>query len=190
MVPRPVWELFPSDGLAPYRWLHEDERATTKHLPIAIHFGPHLSPPSTHELEQPARALAGASRRDVEQRRELAHLPSAPPSSPPSLALPLAASRAPRVRSRPGHRMDGELLHRPRWPACECVGERLAEHSPADDRAPGAPNELRNVPSATGFPCTRNGALGSGAGLPVASLAISQRRRRTEGSGVSRVRGR
>ena len=54
MVPRPVWELFPSDGLdagAPYRWLHEDERATTKHLPIAIHFGPHLSPPSTHELE-------------------------------------------------------------------------------------------------------------------------------------------
>lgn len=194
MVPRPVWELFPSDGLdagAPYRWLHEDERATTKHLPIAIHFGPHLSPPSTHELEEqagPRFSWRESTRRGAAPR--MAHLPSAPPSSPPSLALPLAASRAPRVRSRPGHRMDGELLHRPRWPACECVGERLAEHSPADDRAPGAPIELRNVPSATGFPCTRNGAFGSGAGLPVASLAISQRRRRTEGSGVSRVRGR
>ena len=119
-LPRPVWELFRASRLtacgAPYRWLHEDERATTKHLPVAIHFGPHLSPPTNSSWRESTRR--GAPR--------MAHLPSAPPSSPPSLALPLAASRAPRVRSRPGHRMDGELLHRPRWPACECVGERLA----------------------------------------------------------------
>ena len=54
-----------------------------------------------------------------------------------AVSAPCSSERAPQVehptrqpqclatRVKLGLR-DGELLHRPRWPACECVGERLA----------------------------------------------------------------